>query len=164
MTLPRAVSDMLILIPSFMRLPVAWVLDARSLPEKTNDVRVQDGHSLPPFFASLSLSLSPYLSLPTSLGPRVSLNAPARSTRLSFPRVMQSRPSLCSDVSTTIVKIECDRDDSAFMAVAPTVLNLFPRVWTASIAATESTTICNKGNRVGLGIYSTLAHLPRSPE
>lgn len=47
----------------------------------------------------------------------------------------------------TIVKIECERDDSAFIAVAPTVRNLLPFVWTASMAAAESTTICATRDR-----------------
>eukprot|EP00965_Chrysotila_dentata_P041719 1383414-Pleurochrysis_carterae.AAC.1 len=44
---------------------------------------------------------------------------PARSTRLSLPAVMAPSPSLRA-CSTTSVKTECERDESAFIAVAPT--------------------------------------------
>ena len=97
-TLPSAVKERLILMPSFIRVPVAPVLAGRS--------------------------------------------DPARSTRLSFPRVMCSFPSadFIADISIMTVKMEWLRDEVSFIKVAPVVLCLLPSFITLSIACPESTT------------------------
>ena len=69
---------------------------------------------------------------------------PARSTRLSFPTRMcasaSDAPSGVSLVSTVMVKMECDRDDSEFISVAPTLRFFFPTSRTCRISATDFTT------------------------
>jgi hypothetical protein len=64
---------------------------------------------------------------------------PARSTRLSLPIARPSCPPmpLCS---ITIVKIECERDESAFISVAPTVRFWLPAVKTCWISCALLTT------------------------
>eukprot|EP00955_Chlamydomonas_euryale_P043021 352476-Chlamydomonas_euryale.AAC.1 len=58
---------------------------------------------------------------------------PARSTRLSLPmRMCESPfdfPSNFSTHSIVSVKMECERDESAFIAVAPTTRWLCPTLW-----------------------------------
>mmetsp|Transcript_3720 Transcript_3720/g.13716 ORF Transcript_3720/g.13716 Transcript_3720/m.13716 type:complete len:319 (-) Transcript_3720:544-1500(-) len=66
---------------------------------------------------------------------------PARSTILSLPTRMCASPSsLNSAVSTVTVKMECERDDVAFMSVEPTDRFFLPAVMTWSISADDLTT------------------------
>ena len=70
---------------------------------------------------------------------------PARSTRFSFPTVMcgsasEGSPARLCEHSTVIVKMECERDESAFISVAPTLLFFFPTFSTLFISPTPLTT------------------------
>ena len=70
------------------------------------------------------------------------LSLPARSTRFSLPTVMCS-PVLTVPVesqhSTMIVKIACDLELPAFMAVAPTLRFFLPACMTWSISCEDFT-------------------------
>ena len=72
------------------------------------------------------------------------LSEPAKSTRFSFPtriRASSSRaPGVVSDVSTVTVKMECERLESAFMSVAPTLRFFFPTSRTLRISSADFTT------------------------
>jgi len=62
---------------------------------------------------------------------------PARSTRFNLPTVMCSpvrTVPVLSQHSTMIVKMACDLEDPAFMAVAPTLLFFLPACMTWSIS------------------------------
>ena len=70
---------------------------------------------------------------------------PAKSTRFSFPTVMcgsapGGSPGRTRDVSTVTVKMECDRLESAFMSVAPTLLFFFPTWRILCISSADLTT------------------------
>ncbi len=63
------------------------------------------------------------------------LSEPARSTKFNFPTQMWSSPSKpLVWHSTTMVKMECERDDSWFIIVEPTDLFFFPACITWSIS------------------------------
>ena len=70
------------------------------------------------------------------------LSLPARSTKFSLPTVMCSpvrTVPVLSQHSTMIVKIACDLEDPAFMAVAPTDRFFLPACMTWSISCEDFT-------------------------
>jgi hypothetical protein len=65
---------------------------------------------------------------------------PARSTRLSLPTRMCSPRSFVSQHSTTMVKMECERELVWFMSVEPTERFFLPACITWSISCVDLTT------------------------
>ena len=71
---------------------------------------------------------------------------PAKSTRFSFPTRIRASPEcegspgVVSDVSTVTVKMECDRLESAFISVAPTLRFFLPTSSTLRISSADFTT------------------------
>ena len=73
---------------------------------------------------------------------------PARSTRFNLPTVMCSpvrTVPVLSQHSTIIVKIACDLEDPAFMAVAPTDRFFLPACMTWSISCEDFTCAEHRG-------------------
>mmetsp|Transcript_21362 Transcript_21362/g.63816 ORF Transcript_21362/g.63816 Transcript_21362/m.63816 type:complete len:485 (-) Transcript_21362:461-1915(-) len=60
---------------------------------------------------------------------------PARSTKCNFARLSTTAPSLDADIRTCTVKMPCDRDDCAFICVAPTARRLAPKSSNSSASA-----------------------------
>ena len=90
---------------------------------------------------------------------------PAKSTKFNFPTVMWS-PCLTLPVesqhSTMIVKIACDLEDPAFMAVAPTDLFFLPACMTWSISC-EDLTCAARESRNGPDTRETAARASLEP-
>ncbi len=126
-TLPSADRDRLILVASFSRSPVAPVLACRSLPARSTKF------SLP---TRMPLPLLPPLLLPFAGAAAPSLEGlvlpgrplPGRPLAGRMPLPLPPLPPLpllplaapLPSVSTTIVKMEWEREESWFMSVAPT--------------------------------------------
>ena len=73
---------------------------------------------------------------------------PARSTRFNLPTVMCSpvrTVPVLSQHSTMIVKMACDLEEPAFMAVAPTLLFFLPACMTWSISCEDFTCAARRG-------------------
>ena len=76
------------------------------------------------------------------------LSLPARSTRFNFPTVICSPVRTVpveSQHSTMIVKIACDLEEPAFMAVAPTDRFFLPACMTWSISCEDFTCAARRG-------------------
>lgn len=70
------------------------------------------------------------------------LSEPAKSTRFSFPTRILGYPSLpISLISTLIIKIQCERELSAFIAVHPVFLFFLP--WFNFLCISYSSSIIN---------------------
>lgn len=110
-TFPSTDSDRLILVASFNRIPVAWVLLWRSEPYKRKILQ-----SLRKKHKELLL-----------LNVHNDVVHTAKSTSCNLPIFTCSAPlSSVSLLSTVIEKIACERDDSTFILVAPVARFLLP--------------------------------------